>query len=80
MGAEGLGASPHPGDLDQAIGVRLLEAWAQVTGDPDAKIAGMVARGVWIGVDRPLPRTPAIFEKKTKWSLPDESDHPWEGE
>ena len=38
-------------------------------GDPDWAIFGEMAQGVNLGVDDPLPRTPLVFEEKTKWKL-----------
>ncbi|CAK0885329.1 unnamed protein product, partial [Prorocentrum cordatum] len=51
--------------------VRLLEAVAKAFGDPDHQVAGWAAAGVPLGVDAPLPRTPAVCERKAKWALPD---------
>ena len=45
-------------------------------GDPDCDfLAVIAAEGVPIGVDVELPRTPAVFEEKTKWPLePEEAE------
>ena len=40
----------------------------------------MVAGGVRTGALSSLPGTPAIFEKKSKWALPEESIDSWDGE
>ena len=49
-------------------------------GDPDAHFASMVAGGLRTGALSSLPRTPADFEKKSKWVLPEESFDRWDGE
>ena len=37
--------------------------------DEDAEfLEAMVARGVTLGVDEEMPRTPKVFEEKLKWS------------
>ena len=47
------------------FGVHLREA-----GDPDWAVFGdTFAIGVPVGWGRKLPRTPAVFDRKTKWSL-----------
>ena len=38
-------------------------------GDPDWSYPLSIAEGVPLGVGRTLPRTPAVFEEKTKWAL-----------
>ena len=42
--------------------------------DPDHHFCDWWARGVWIGSEeKKLPRTPALYERKTKWPLHDDS-------
>ena len=61
---------PLEGDVVQAFEVRLMQAVASVCEDPDAVFLDVWAKGVWIGEEgRPLPRTPAVFERKTSWRL-----------
>ena len=45
-------------------------------GDPDGDFLVVIAAdGVPIGVDIELPRTPSVFEEKTKWPLePEEAE------
>ena len=41
--------------------------------DPDAYFCHWWAQGVWVGTPtRPLPRTPAIFDRKTRWKFGEE--------
>ena len=49
-------------------------------GDPDAHFASMVPGGVRTGALSSLPRVPAIFEKKSTWALPGESEDGRDGE
>ena len=63
-----------PGRLQQdrktEINFRRLFAMLQLAGDPDFEfIQEVTAHGVKLGVDVPLPRTPSVFEEKTKWNL-----------
>eukprot|EP00972_Heterocapsa_arctica_P065095 9610114-Heterocapsa_arctica.AAC.1 len=53
----------------RAIRDRLLQAILRLAGDPDDGLADVMASGVSLGVDRRLPRTPAVFERKTDWAL-----------
>ena len=76
----GLPHGPRGDDVEQALNVRLLEALARAAGDPDPGIAEMAATGVKTGALSPLPRTPAVYEKKVKWPLESEADHAWTGE
>ena len=40
--------------------------------DPeDAVFEWLVQGTAWIGVDKKLPRTPAVFDWKTRWKLPE---------
>ena len=80
LAARGHPRSPSPVDMPQSIDMRLLEAVAAAAGDPDAGVASQAAKGVRTGILSTLPRTPAIFEAKSKWPLPDESDRSWSGE
>ena len=60
-------------DAPQAVRARWLQAVALGVGDHDAHFASMVAGGVRTGALSSLPRTPAIFEKKSKWALHEET-------
>ena len=59
---------------------RLVRALKQAAGDPDVEIFGTYPSGVRIGVGQKMPRTPAVFERKTAWSLESQADpdvHLW---
>ena len=63
--SEGL---PREGDKEHAFEVRLMGELASAALDPDSYYTEFWARGVWVGSkERPLPRTPAVFARKTKW-------------
>ena len=63
---------PKPGDRPHAFEVRLMGELAKAAQDPDSYFTDFWARGVWVGSEeRPLPRTPAVFARKTKWRLGD---------
>ena len=67
---------PRAGDMVQSFEVRLIQALASVSEDPDAHFCEFWAKGVWIGEKaRPLPRTPAIFARKTTWNLGELEEH-----
>ena len=51
-------------DPDQA-----LEALLGEGGDPDASGMSQFAEGVRLGVTTRLPRTPAVYPRKTRWRL-----------
>ena len=68
---EGLGFSPRRkvGDRETEINFRRLRAMAQASGDEDYEyLVEMASEGISIGVDEEMPRTPKIFEEKTKWA------------
>ena len=66
---------PRPGDATQPTEVRLVQALLTAFRDPDAYFGNWWARGVWLGSpDRPLPRTPALYERKTRWPLKDDGE------
>eukprot|EP00438_Fugacium_kawagutii_P035385 Skav201844 [mRNA] locus=scaffold484:280511:282334:- [translate_table: standard] len=46
-------------------------------GDPDYGFLERAQVGLPLGVSEDLPRTPAIFEKQTKWSLEDDPSVEW---
>ena len=58
----------HAGDREQHVRVRLAQAFARAADDPDADFLDGLAAGLPVGASGPLPRTPAIFEKKVKSS------------
>ena len=54
-------------DLQQAVDVRRLQMFLRAFGDPDEAALDTYARGVKVGADVQLPRTPAIYLEKQKW-------------
>ena len=64
------------GDRSSEINFRRLQAVAYVLGDEDSDFLAEVARvGVSLGVDEEMPRTPLVYEEKTKWTVePTEED------
>ena len=54
---------------EEDIDLELLRWVLREIGDPDAEILGTYLEGVPLGIDQPLPRTPAVFPRKTKWKL-----------
>ncbi len=67
------GARPRPADVPQPVRVRLLQAILRAVGDPDPAGMEHFARGIRIGVGVKLPRTPAVYSRKTRWRLPEQS-------
>ena len=61
------------GDLDvpanDSIDFKLIKAFLVRAGDPDTGVFDDFVSGVNLGVTEPLPRTPAVFEEKVRWSL-----------
>ena len=57
-------------DEGQPFLLRGLAQWLKKFGDPDYGILvegeGRFASGVWVGVDKPLPRCPQVFPEKLK--------------
>jgi hypothetical protein len=72
---ESYGLSPRrrAGDRSQKVETRLLGAFLEYVGDPDFKVLAQFAVGVRIEVGVRMPRTPAVFERQTKWSLPSQA-------
>ncbi len=61
---------PQPHDRDQHVRVRLLQAALHAAEDPDHSGMEHFARGVRLGVNVRMPRTPAVYARKTSWRLP----------
>ena len=70
----GADAEPRRDDQRQLVRIRLIQALLREAGDPDWKGMDWFAKGIRIGVGVRLPRTPAVFSRKQKWRLPDQSD------
>ena len=52
--------------------MRLLKALLEAFNGPDALFCNCLAQGVRLGSEkRRLPRTPALYARKTKWALND---------
>jgi hypothetical protein len=56
----------------QVFHLDLLSAVLKALGDPDWGFVSGIGVGVNLGVDSPLPRTPAVFEEKVRWRLSDD--------
>ncbi len=67
------GARPRAGDVPQPVRVRLIQALQRAVGDPDPGAMNHFARGVRLGVGSRLPRTPAVYERKMRWRMPEQS-------
>jgi hypothetical protein len=47
-----------------------LQAFMGLAEDPETYVFNWIAEGhIWLGVDQRLPRTPAVFERKTAWRM-----------
>ncbi len=68
------GARPRGGDLPQTIRVRLLQAILRDSGDPDWEGMSQFATGIRLGVGVRMPRTPAVYARKRRWRIPQQSD------
>ncbi len=65
-------ARARPGDREQLVHVRLLQALLRDAADPDVNGMNHFARGVRLGVNVRMPRTPAVYAQKRHWKLPDQ--------
>lgn len=64
---------PRKGDAAQTADVRLIQTLLDAFGDPDTHSTEWWARAVWLGSpERPLPRAPPLYNRKTKWAVKDE--------
>ncbi len=59
---------------EQPIDVLLIGAVLRAAGDPDWRVARRYAVGIPNGVHDKLPRTPAVYARKTKWRLEEQRD------
>ena len=67
--AMGLAPRRRDGDRDTEIHFRRLIAMLLAVQDEDVDFLGPMAKdGVPLGVDEEMPRTPRVFEEKTKWA------------
>ncbi len=76
-------ACPRADDRSSPIRVRLLQSILRDADDPDHRGLETICQGVPIGVGTRLPRTPAVYARKRKWSLKGQEDseawrRPWE--
>ena len=64
----------------QKIRLQVLSDLARLMGDPDWEVlvrdTDSYFAGLPIGVEKPLPRTPAVYERKRKWRKYDEENCP----
>ena len=60
----------RPGDADRPVYFRAVAALLEESCDPDWEVFDkQYPTGVRLGVGVRMPRTPAVFDKKTKWKL-----------
>ena len=59
------GLPEHPGNV---IDMELLGFVARELGDPDWRALAIYRRGVRLGWHHRMPRTPAVYERKTRWA------------
>ena len=70
LGRWGLEPSRRSSDRDSEINFRRLRALSEALGDEDYGFLDEVAeRGVRLGVDVVMPRTPEVYEEKLKWTV-----------
>ena len=59
--------------------IRQLQSFSKYCEGPDWRFLNHYAKGVRIGWHAKMPRAPAVYERKVKWSLgpevPDPADH-----
>ncbi len=67
-------ARERPQDRRCVIRLRLLQALLAEAGDPDSAVIADYVEGVPIGVGVKLPRTPAVFDRRTRWSIPEQRE------
>ncbi len=65
-------ARPRPEDRTQQVRIRLLQALLGEAGDPDEPGMNHFARGVRLGINVRMPRTPAVYARKKHWRLPEQ--------
>ncbi len=68
------GARSRDGDRPQPIRVRMLQALLREANDPDVAGMDQFATGIRIGVGVRMPRTPAVYRRKTRWRLSGQSE------
>ncbi len=67
-------ARPKDRDLPQPVRIRALQQILALGGDPDHQGMEHYCRGVRLGVECKLPRTPAVFARKRRWRLEGQGD------
>ena len=75
---------PEATDRQQPVAIRPFQSFMRFCEDLDWRGLHKCAKGVKLGWDVKLPRTPAVFERKTHWALgpdvPDLSDQDFKWE
>ena len=69
--SQGFRARPRSADRPQPLQIRLLQGLAQASKDPECRLFDWLGEGVRLGVRGKLPRAPAVYDRKTKWSVPE---------
>ena len=59
------------GDRGKPMEVRLAQSLAEAMGDPEWALFSWISEGVPLGAKEKMPRAPAVFERKTKWTVPE---------
>ena len=78
--AFGIGEEDQKVADGQPFRLRLMGRILEQAGDADFEFLREAEEGLLVGMKVPLPRTPAIFERQTKWALEDLGDEGWEVE
>ena len=60
---------PHEQPQPHKIDFPLIRSLLAMLGDPDTEVFKDFEVGVNLGVTEPLPRTPWVYEQKTRWNL-----------
>jgi len=71
--ADGNPVMPWPaGAQEQPIDLPVLQALLRNARDPDAAVLDQYMTGIRIGVGVTMPRTPDVYEARTRWKLPEQ--------
>ncbi len=73
-GEEDGDARPRAGDQKQVVRVRLLQSILRDAADPDWRGMDRFATGIRLGVGVRMPRTPAVYARKTRWRIAEQAE------
>jgi hypothetical protein len=68
------GARPRAEDQPQVVRIRLLQSILRDAADPDWRGMDRFAAGIRLGVGRRMPRTPAVYARKTRWRIEEQAE------